>query len=479
MTQPIPARAAVDTLVRYGDQRLREHLDSWQRSAERRAFLFDDTGREAAGQAVPGPFEQLAARARRTGTTEVEQASPPLAAYPVQAANGRTYVYVTELPPPDHAGPFQEPSNRPGPASRPEPGARVGELPGDPPGPAHADRPAGGGPPARGRPPSLWPVPVNEPQRLALVILVVVITGGAVCYWLARSLTAPLERLRQATTRLAEGDLSVRLGRAIENRRDEIGDLGRDFDRMAERLEALIANERRLLRDVSHELRSPLARLNIALGIARQQAQGEVTDSLDRIEYESDRLAELIDQLLTLARLEGGLQQDCACELELNEVVRQVVEDARFEARNRGVEVDLATGESCPTTGSAELLRRAVENVVRNAVCYTAERSRVEVSIRRTGTSERPAAEIRVRDHGPGVPDAALLDVFRPFYRVEAGRERNRGGLGLGLAITDRAVRAHGGTIAAAHAPGGPGDGLVITMTLPLREVAGQGGDAA
>ncbi len=326
---------------------------------------------------------------------------------------------------------------------------------------------------------AIWPFGflLYEPQRLIFVIVAVVITGGALCYWLARYLTRPLASLRSAAGQLAEGDLSVRVGDSLDGRKDEIGDLGRDFDRMAERLHAMITSERQLLRDISHELRSPLARLNIALGIARQQfmlrtAPGSASPegaALDRIESESLRLNDLIEQLLTLVRLEGGIEQMQRSQVDLAEVVDQVARDAEFEAGASGVRVEAAVDlPSCLVDGDRELLRRAVENVVRNAVYYSSPQNAVEIRLNRGHRGESAVAEIVVRDHGPGLPEEALTEIFRPFYRAQSARDRNTGGVGLGLAITDRAVRAHGGTITAANADGG---GLLVTITIPLSEI--------
>jgi signal transduction histidine kinase len=236
---------------------------------------------------------------------------------------------------------------------------------------------------------------------------------------------------------------------------------------MAERLQSLIGNERQLLRDISHELRSPLARLNIALGIARQhEASPDLSEPLGRIEHESERLNELIQELLTLTRLEAGIDSTQTREVDLSEVLSQVVSDAQFEAQARNVTVELANTAACRVAANPELLRRAVENVIRNAVAYTTANTSVQVALHRRKTDQGAVAEIIVRDHGKGIPDHALTDVFRPFYRIEAGRDRTTGGVGLGLAITDRAVRAHGGTVIAQNANDSDG-GLIVTILLP------------
>jgi two-component system sensor histidine kinase CpxA len=303
-------------------------------------------------------------------------------------------------------------------------------------------------------------------------------TSGLVCYGLVRYLTAPLVSLRAATTRLAAGDLAARTGAAEHSRRDEVADLGRDFDAMAERIEALVVAQRRLLGDISHELRSPLARLSIGLALARRYAtNGAATEQIDaafeRIKRETTRLNLLIEQLLQLVRLEGDSVTSEHQTVDLEQLLREVVGDANFEvqgvhASNADRRAVLATRCSpCRTSGSAELLRSAVENVVRNAVRYTRPDTVVEVSLHcePAGNGQRSTAVICVRDHGEGVPAEALENLFRPFYRVADARDRESGGVGLGLAITERAVRSHGGSVSAANEPEG---GLVVQMRLPI-----------
>jgi two-component system sensor histidine kinase CpxA len=308
--------------------------------------------------------------------------------------------------------------------------------------------------------PFRWFVPQYRPSLWRL--LVILMTAGLVCYGLARYLASPVVKLRAATRQLASGNLKARVGPAIGRRRDELADLGRDFDLMAERIDGLVSAQQRLVSDISHELRSPLARLGVALELARQRAGAEAAGALDRIECEAGRLNDLIDQLLTLSRLESGTQSPPQQMVDLTKLVQQVVCDADFEARSRNCGVRLRSNESCLTTGSEELLRRAVENVVRNAVRYTSEMTEVEISLQRAAASQ---AIITVRDHGTGVPESVLADLFQPFYRVADARDRQTGGIGLGLAITDRAVRLHGGTVKASNAPDG---GLIVEIRLPL-----------
>ena len=225
-----------------------------------------------------------------------------------------------------------------------------------------------------------------------------------------------------------------------------------------------------MLRDISHELRSPLARLNVALELARKRSGAEARASLDRIELESERINELIGQLLRLAQLENHLdggEQVVMGSVQLADLVQEVAADADFEAssQNRGVRV--LEAKECVTTSSAELLRSAIENIVRNAVRYTQGKTQVEISLHPASHENRPCAHITVRDHGPGVPQESLEELFRPLYRVGDARDRQSGGTGLGLAIAERIIRLHGGTLTASNAREG---GLQVENHLPLEK---------
>jgi signal transduction histidine kinase len=303
-------------------------------------------------------------------------------------------------------------------------------------------------------------------QTQSLRLLMVLLIGGIFCFWLARYLTKPLLNLRATTNELAEGNLGARVGTKLTKRRDEVGHLGRDFNGMAERLESMVKAQQRLLGDISHELRSPLARLGVALGLARQRSGPEATASLDRIERESDNLNELISQLLILNKLESGTDARKRTNVDLASLVHEVAEDADFEARSLNRSVKIVNSDPCSIYGVEELLRSAVENVVRNAVRFTPEGTAVEVELKKQNGSSDNFAIISVRDRGNGVPNESLEKIFQPFYRTEDARDRQSGGgTGLGLAITERAVRMHGGTVEATNAPGG---GLAVKMKLLL-----------
>jgi len=297
-------------------------------------------------------------------------------------------------------------------------------------------------------------------------LIIGVITSGLVCYLLSWYLTKPIVRLRTVARQLAAGNLKARTGAPASISNDEVAGLMRDFDAMAERLETLLKAQSRLLNDVSHELRSPLARLNVALGLARQRAGVESADMLDRIELEASRLNELIGRILTLARLEDGEQRVQQTPVPLDDIVISVTEDAEFEAQARHCHVRIAIPEgNWEVSGNASLLHSAVENVVRNAIRYTQEGSSVDVELTRALNSATQEAVVRVSDAGSGVPDEALAKLFEPFYRLDDARGRQTGGVGLGLAITERAVRFHGGKVTASNRNGG---GLVVEIRLPL-----------
>jgi two-component system sensor histidine kinase CpxA len=290
--------------------------------------------------------------------------------------------------------------------------------------------------------------------RLAGVLIVALI----LCYAFARYLSTPIGKIRRATQQLAEGNLDTRVADQLGRRNDELGKLARDFDEMAERIESLITSQQRLSRDISHELRSPLARMNVALGIAKQKASPEVAAQLGRIETEADRLNQMIGRILTLSKLESGADDYEMESVDIGDIVASVADDADFEARPLGKYVTMKGNGMCMVDGNEALLRSAVENVLRNAVRYTKEGTAVEVSVVPNGERVR----VMVRDHGDGVPDDELKNLFRPFYRIGEARERSTGGIGLGLAIADRAIAVHDGTISARNTT----DGLEIEIGL-------------
>jgi len=284
--------------------------------------------------------------------------------------------------------------------------------------------------------------------------------GGIFCYLIVRYLTKPLNRLSDAAASIAEGRLETRVDPSLKNRWDEIAGLARNFDRMAEQIETLVTGQRRLLADVSHELRSPLSRLIVALSLVKQDTGPETLENLERIELEARRIDKLIGQLLALTRIDSGADRGAPALFDLTNLVQEVAADGNFEARarNRGVVIEHAA--QFTVLGFEELLRSAIENVVRNAIRHTAEGTAVEISME----SNKSSALLQVRDHGPGVPETMLQDIFLPFRRI-ANEDGDTEGAGLGLAIAKRAVDVHQGTIRAANAVGG---GLIVEIALPI-----------
>jgi two-component system sensor histidine kinase CpxA len=239
--------------------------------------------------------------------------------------------------------------------------------------------------------------------------------------------------------------------------------LVKDFDHMAERLEILIGAQQRLISDVSHELRSPLTRLKLALDLGRGNSLGG-DSTLDRIEREAERLSNLVGMLLTLSRLESGDSVPDTSVVQLPDLLAEIAADVEIEAQSRKCSIELDRLPECWTEGNPELLRSAFENVVRNAIRYTEPGTAVRIS----ATCDASEVRVVVRDHGPGVPDGELEKVFKPFYRVDTSRERRTGGVGLGLAIAERAIKLHNGKIGAENLKDG---GFSVEITLPLAAV--------
>jgi two-component system sensor histidine kinase CpxA len=402
------AQTAALTYERDGQTGLVQYLQRMERETGHRPRLFNEQGEELSGLgAQPGAPELV----RRVLQSAAPMFSPPgekfLVAFPALTSSGHTYVFVTEV-----AAPFS-------------------------------------------RPPL-------DPRLFLPRILAVLLTAGVLCYLLTLYIVSPVVKLRTVTRQVSEGDLSARVGPLLGRRRDELAAMGRDFDAMATKIETLMTSQQRLLRDISHELRSPLARLNVALDLARRRCAGDrATVPLERIEREALRINEMIGQLLTLVRWENnadGLQQEV---IDLASLVTEVAADADFEARSQNRQVRVLSCDDCWTMGKHSLLRSAIENVLRNAVRYTEENTSVDVSLK----ADNGRAVITVRDHGPGVPEETLSDIFRPFYRVEEARDPDSGGTGLGLAITARAISLHHGTVAAANARDG---GFIVEINLPI-----------
>jgi two-component system sensor histidine kinase CpxA len=433
-TLDAPQRAAISSAMREraeravaiyenrGAESLRRHLRRSARRSGSQVFLFAPDGHEVLGQEVPPSVVALHQRVLHSAQpdTLLEMAGTDfLAAHPVRGENG-AYVFID---------------------------LRSRSL-------LHA---------------ASLSARFMSPRMKALRLITILLVTGLVCYGLARYLASPIIALRHATQQLAQGDLSVRVAPKIGRRRDELADLARDFDGMAERIGALLSTQRRLLSDISHELRSPLARLQLALSLAEREIENEKAPSreklhnnLERIARESARLDALIGQLLALTRFESGAAQRKQEEFDLLELARVVAEDADFEARGQNKHVLLQSDEcdSYSLRGDRELLRSALENVVRNAIRHTLENSVVTISC----TKEDANGVLRVCDEGAGVAEEHLSLLFEPFFRADDARQHD-GGVGLGLAITRRAVESHGGQVVARNSENG---GLCVEMKLPM-----------
>jgi signal transduction histidine kinase len=415
------AQRTAELYDRDGTSAVEKYLSSpeHERRDSIRDYMFDEGGREVLGRQAPDQVLRVLAEARQSpGGKPHFFTQERVAAELTVGPSGRPYLFVTAFPP----------------------RAMV--------------------------PRSLSRFLFADLDREGIMRLVaVLVVAGIFCFWLARHITSPIDKLRLATREIANEHLGVRVDGKVLNRRDELGDLARDFDRMAERIEALITAQRNLLADVSHELRSPLSRLNLALGLARRRAGPETVEHLDRIERETDRLNNLIGQLLALARVDSGVDLQRKEVFDLGTLVQEVAADGDYEARDRNCTVTFHSSLECRAEGAREMLRGAIENVVRNAVRYTAEGTSVEITLMAQRAQDGSRAVIQVRDHGAGVPEDALAELFHPFHRVPDEARQRSDGTGLGLAITQRTFRLHGGNVTAANAQDG---GLVITLELPI-----------
>jgi two-component system OmpR family sensor kinase len=324
----------------------------------------------------------------------------------------------------------------------------------------HGAEPGGGAPrPPRPAQPRYWPRNLPPPSALFATLTASVATAFLLAWYVAK----PIRSLRSAFEAAASGDLDRRIAPQVGRRNDELADLGRDFDRMAARLQASMEGQRRLLHDVSHELRSPLARLQAAVGIMRQQPE-QPADMITRIEDETARIDHLVGELLTLSRLEAGELQGVEEEIDMHELVDEVVRDANFEAQAQGRQVVWEENGTAILQGRPELLHSAIENIVRNALKHAPESRTVWVETS-TDTVGRLYI-LRVLDEGCGVPEEELPSLFSPFFR--GADVANMEGYGLGLAIARRCIEAHGGTIRADNRPAG---GLRVEIMLPWRPV--------
>jgi two-component system sensor histidine kinase CpxA len=401
---------AVETADRDGNAAASAYFERIERETHMKACLFDSAGNAVAGTGCSS-FQSMTSHVMVSQSSDFNMKSGiARVALPLIGQSGRSYIFATELP----AGPR----------------AALG---------------------------------IN---RSAVVLQwgIALLVSGLICFLLTRYLTTPILQLREMSQKLASGHLHVRADRDLTQRQDEIGDLIRDFDAMASRIEELVSRQRQLISDVSHELRSPLARLNVALDLGRVRKGDD--PAFDQMQEDIGLLDEMIGRLLTIAKLDISAPQVPMADFDLVDLVSQIVRNAEFELQEPKGGIRLISSGQCIVWGSAELLHGAIENVVRNAIRYTENETAVEVRIECADPSGRGSVRIVVRDYGPGIPESELKNIFQPFYRVTGARDRQSGGTGLGLAIADRVIRVHGGTI---HAENAAPRGLRIEIALPSR----------
>ncbi len=295
--------------------------------------------------------------------------------------------------------------------------------------------------------------------RLGLFFMATALASGLI----ALLVTRPLRRLRTTTQQFAKGNLTVRTPATVRTRTDAIGELGREFDHMASRIETLVESQTRLLRDVSHDLRSPLARMQVAATLAEAHAGEAAAEDLERIQIEIERLNELIERLLTLTRLESGSSQLERHPVNLATLLGQIMADADYEHRGDGKHVHLMVTDPRLVLGDEAALHSAFENILRNALRYTEKHTEITVTLA-AHPHEPSMLRIGIRDHGPGVPEAILSRLFEAFFRSDEARDQRTGSHGIGLAIARAVIERHGGQIRAHNHPAG---GLCVTVELP------------
>lgn len=307
---------------------------------------------------------------------------------------------------------------------------------------------------------AVWPMGTDHPRIFVPYYLMDVGIIILLCWLAAVGVISPIRRISKTAASFGRGELSARV---TTRRQDEIGQMAKSFNQMADRIEGMITGQRRLLGDISHELRSPLSRLKLATKLARTSLDQQ--SALDRIERDVDRMSSLVGDILEITRMESDPSPRDMTPLKLNSLIETIVDDCRIEAETRGCSLAIAGHVTSAIQGNRELLRRAIENVIRNAIHYSPAKTVVEVLLK----EEPSTATIEVRDRGPGVPEESLARIFEPFFRIEEARDKVRGGTGLGLSIANRAIQLHhGSTVAENAAPG-----LKVVMSIPLTQ--GQG----
>ena len=404
------ARSAVEIYTHGGKSRLVEYLEEIEQSSDMQATLLDPEGRDIAGRGIPPGTEDVLAGARSTGHTVFRIGLRWKGASVVRQAEGN-FILVGQVIP--YRGLAKWWILRPG----------------------------------------------------VLRIVVTLAAGGLLSLLLARHIAAPIRTLQTVASRIADGDLSVRASPAIAPRNDELTDLARDFDRMADRIQSLLRKQQEMLGDISHELRSPLTRLSVSLELVRRGEAGAV----ERMQGDLERLDDLIGQILTLTRLETLGNRGSESKVSLRSILESVAEDASFEGQEEGKSVSVSCAGDCSLKGDAALLRSCIENVIRNAIHNTKGNSEVVVLLDGFGDGDSWMARILVSDHGPGVPSEALPRLFEPFYRVSPADRHQTRGTGLALSIAQRIVNLHGGRILARNPEQG---GLEMEICLPAESPA-------
>ncbi|MCU6498269.1 HAMP domain-containing protein [Rugamonas sp. A1-17] len=477
-----PAEMAINsaaaTLEYGGVKALRRLLENMERH---RVFAVDEQGHELLGRAATASMlrESHALLKQEGKRRVVRQVADPegkrfilfLPSHgldldrPLMAGLGGAQMALQGGPPIPHG---QGPGFDPGPGQNPGPGPQPGQAYGQSPGPDPRFDPSRAGAPPDAPPngrgyggPGDMRGPRFQPLTLWVPIAAATVASLLFAMLLAWYFSRPIRALRQAFDAAAGGDLAPRFGAAGKGwRNSELNNLGRDFDRMTARLRSLIDGQTRLLHDVSHELRSPLARLQAAIGLAHQQPE-KLAASLERIERESVRMDKLVGELLTLARLEAGAIKASQEEISMAELLEQIADDANYEASSQQRSVVQEGEADVMVAGQADLLGRAIENVVRNAIKHSPEGGVVQLQTRTLPDARQLC--IRVLDRGPGVAVADLATIFQPFFRSSSASTE---GHGLGLAIAQHVIEAHGGSIKASNRADG---GLCVEMVLPVK----------
>src|SRR3990167_1467306 len=300
---------------------------------------------------------------------------------------------------------------------------------------------------------------------LTLRLIIAVIISGLICYLLSIYLTKPLSTLSHAANSIATGQLSTRVGKFKGHYRDEIAELSNNFDHMADKVEKIVKLKERLLQDISHELRSPLARLQIAIELGRKKSGNVAKSEFSRMEEECIYLNSLISEILEYARLDKSVYQLQRANTNITALLQRIIKDANFEFANNRRRATLSTVPDCKLYVDERLLHRAIENILRNALRYSPAQELVSVAANLDKTKGNLVIEIE--DHGPGIPGDRLKNIFNPFYRVDKSREKKTGGYGLGLAIAKQAIHLHNGEIEVVNQKTG---GLKVRITIPLAE---------